>query len=94
MILPVQNPPLVAEEHSLQQLVGVAAHQVGLHELAVLDGVDVLLQVHGQELEDQVQAVLLHDDVHQTDDVGVLRKREEGGRESSDQAPNGYGYMA
>ena len=54
----------MAEEHALQDLVGVALDQrLGDHLVLADGGVHVLLQVHREELEDEVQAVLLHDHV-------------------------------
>ena len=67
----MEDPPLVAEEHSLEDLVGVALDQrLGDHLILADGGVHVLLQVHCQELEDEVQPVLLHDH--------VLKKRQHG----------------
>lgn len=58
----------------LEKLVGVAFDELGIHHLVLRDGrVQVLLQVHRQELEDEVQTVLLHDDVLEAHDVGVLQ---------------------
>jgi hypothetical protein len=46
----------VAEEHSLDDLIGVALDELRVHDLTGGDGrVQVLLQVHRQELEDQVE---------------------------------------
>ena len=62
----MEDPPLVAEEHPLEDLVGVALDQrLGDHLVLADRGVHVLLQVHRQELEDEVEPVLLHDDVLQ-----------------------------
>ena len=62
----MEDSPLVAEEHALQDLVGVALDQrLGDHLVLADGGVHVLLQVHREELEDEVQAVLLHDHVLQ-----------------------------
>lgn len=41
-------------------------HQHQVHELSRGDGVQVLLQVHGQELEDEVETRLLHQDIQQS----------------------------
>lgn len=41
-------------------------HQHRVHELSRGDGVQVLLQVHGQELEDEVETRLLHQDIQQS----------------------------
>ena len=46
----------MAEEHSLDDLIGVALDELRVHDLTGGDGrVQVLLQVHCQELEDQVE---------------------------------------
>ena len=46
----------MTEEDPLDDLVGVALHQPGVHHLASWDRrVEVLLQVHRQELKDQVE---------------------------------------
>ena len=63
----------------LQYLVAVGLDELGVHVLVLRDGrVDVLLEVHGEELEDEVEPVLLHDDVPQAHDVGVLELLEQG----------------
>lgn len=52
----MKNTTLMTEQNSLKDLVGVALDQPRVHHLAGGDrGVEVLLQVHRQVLEDQVQ---------------------------------------
>ena len=52
----MENSALVTEEDALDDLVGVALHQPRVHHLAGWDWrVEVLLQVHRQELEDEVE---------------------------------------
>ncbi len=52
----MENATLVTEQDPLNDLVGVAFHQPGVHHLAGRDrGVEVLFQVHRQVLENQVQ---------------------------------------
>ena len=73
------SPEAETELTHLEQLVGVALDELRVHHGAGRgDGVHVLLQVHGEELEDEVEPVLLHDDVLQVDDVGVVELLEEG----------------
>ena len=58
--IPVEHPSLVTEEETLKKLVSVGLHQLGVH-LSVLGDVrvHVLLEVHRQELEYQVELGLL-----------------------------------
>ena len=60
----VENSPLMAEQDPLEQLVEVALGQLRVH-LAVLGdvGVHVLLEVHRQKLEYQIQLGLLHQNI-------------------------------
>lgn len=52
----VRNPLIAAETH---------LHQHGVHVLAGWDGVQVLLQVHGQKLKDEVQTGVVHQNFEQ-----------------------------
>lgn len=52
----VRNPLIAAETH---------LHQHGVHVLAGWDGVQVLLQVHGQKLKDKVQTGVVHQNFQQ-----------------------------
>ena len=52
----MKNATLMAKKDSLNDLIGVALDQPWIHHLAGWNrGVEVLLQVHRQVLEDQVQ---------------------------------------
>ena len=57
----VEDSPLVTEEYPLTQLVQVGLGQLSVHLTILGDvGVHVLLEVHGQELEYQVELGFLH----------------------------------
>ena len=57
----VEDPSLVTEEYPLTQLVQVGLSQLGIHLTILGDvGVHVLLEVHGEELKDEVELCLLH----------------------------------
>ena len=85
----MENSALVAKEESLQQLVSVGLHQHRVHLTVLKPGcrktvlfkisnlgyvgVHVLLEVHGEELKDEVELGLLHENVLEGDDVRVLQ---------------------
>lgn len=56
----MEHSATVTEVDALQNLVKVALDQHRVHVLARGDGVQVFLQVHGQELEDEVETRFLH----------------------------------
>ena len=64
---------LMAVEYALCDLMEVALDELRLEQLVVGQRLHVLLEVHGEELEDQVELVLLHEHVHERDDVGMLK---------------------
>lgn len=73
----VENTSLVTEQHCLQHLVGVTFDQVLVHHLLWTDRIQVLFQVHLKELKDQIQSALLHDDINEADNVGMVELLEQ-----------------
>ena len=72
--IPVKDSALVAEQEALKQLVGVGFDKHWVH-LAVLwhISVHVLLEVHSEKLENEIKLSLLHQNILQRDNVGMLQ---------------------
>ena len=72
--IPVKDSALVAEQEALKQLVGVGFDKHWVH-LAVLwhISVHVLLEVHSEKLENEIELSLLHQNILQRDNVGMLQ---------------------
>ena len=77
--IPVKDSALVAEQEALKQLVGVGFDKHWVH-LAVLwhISVHVLLEVHREELKDEVELGLLHEHILQGDNIRVLQLFQQG----------------
>lgn len=69
----VEDAAAVAEEHCGGDLVEIAAHQLRVHHFVRRQRVHVLLQVHTQELEDQVQTIVLHQHILEQNDVRMFQ---------------------
>ena len=68
----------MAEKHGLQDLVAIGFDKIGIQHIGGwAGGVDVLFEIHGQEFEDQIEAVFLHNDILETDNVGMLELLEQ-----------------
>ena len=72
--IPVKDSALVAEQEALKQLVGVGFDKHWVH-LSVLwhISVHVLLEVHSEKLENEIELSLLHQNILQRDNVGMLQ---------------------
>ena len=93
-LAPVKDPALVAEKESLQQLVGVRFHKHWVHlsilggKLDQLDRtgrtnlwhicVHVLLEVHSEELKDEIELGFLHQHILQGDNIWMLQFFQQG----------------
>lgn len=69
----VHGASLVTVEDALRDLMQVALDQLRFQQPVVRQGLHVLFQVHGEKLEYQIEFVLLHENVHERDDVGMLK---------------------
>ena len=75
----VENSSLVTEKDALEKLVEVALGQLRIHLFVFRDvGVHILLQVHREKLKDEIQLRLLHQNILQSHNVGVLELLQEG----------------
>ena len=71
--IPMQYTTLMAKEHCLDNLIGVALDQIWIHHLLLRNGVQIFLQVHSQKLKDQIQSTLLHDNILEPNNVGMVQ---------------------
>lgn len=69
----MKDSTAMAEEHCSSNLEEVAAHQLRVHHFLAGQGIHIFLEVHREELEDQVQAAVFHQDILQGHDVWVLQ---------------------
>lgn len=55
----------------------VALYKLWLQQLVMWQRLHILLQVHAQELKDQVEFILLHEHIHERDNIRMLELSEQ-----------------
>lgn len=74
----MQDPTTMTEEHCGCDLVQIASNQFRVHHSFSRQRIHVFLQIHRQEFENQIQAIILHQNIHQGNNVCMLQLFQQG----------------
>lgn len=69
----MQDTTAMTEEHCGGDLIQIAANKLRIHHFLRGQWVHVLLQIHWQELEDEIKTIILHQHIFQCNNVWMLQ---------------------